>query len=123
MLSDDVLLEIFDFYVNEDMGENLKSIKKRRIEEWITLAHVCRRWRSVVFQSPHRLDLRLLCTPRTPARETLDIWPPLPLIIHTDNIAYDEQSVDNIIAALEHNDRVWRINLWGISWGLSRSQL
>jgi hypothetical protein len=42
---------------------------------------VCRRWRSVVFQSPRRLNLRLLCTPKTPARDTLDIWPPLPLII------------------------------------------
>ena len=73
MLPDDVLLEIFDFYVDEDIGT---------IQEWITLAHVCRRWRSVVFQSPHRLNLRLVCRPTTPVRNTLDIWPPLPLIIY-----------------------------------------
>jgi hypothetical protein len=86
------------------------------------LAHVCRRWRSVVFQSPHRLNLRLLCTLQTPARDILDIWPPLPLIIHdrTSDDAYyifDDipSRVDNIIAALEHNDRVCQIELEDLS--------
>jgi hypothetical protein len=104
MLPDDVLLQIFDFFVDED---------SEGIEQWITLAHVCRRWRSVVFQSPHRLNLRLLCTPKTPARDILDIWPPLPLIIRdVDDIFADEpSSADNIIAALEHNDRVHQIQL------------
>src|SRR6266852_26155 len=99
-LPDDVLLGIFDFYL-EDMD----------VEEWITLAHVCRRWRSVVFQSPRRLNLRLHCTPGTPTRDTLDIWPPLPLSIH-DAIFEDELAqpgLDNIVAALEHNDRVCQI--------------
>jgi hypothetical protein len=63
MLPDDVLLEIFDSYVDEDV---YGDFEEQRIEEWVTLAHVCRRWRSVVFQSPHRLNLRLLCTPQTP---------------------------------------------------------
>jgi hypothetical protein len=58
MLPDDVLLEIFAFYADEDMNEDFE-----RVEEWKTLAHVCRRWRSVAFQSPRRLNLRLLCTP------------------------------------------------------------
>ena len=98
MLPDDVLLEIFDF-----------SVREQRIQEWITLAHVCRRWRSVVFQSPHRLNLRLVCTAKTPARDTLDIWPPFPLIIHDWDRKPGE--VDNIIAALEHNDRVSQIYL------------
>jgi hypothetical protein len=104
MLSDDVLLDIFDFLLRE----------KRGIEEWITLAHVCRRWRSVVFQSPLRLDLQLVCTPKTRARDTLDIWPPLPLIIHDyDTFDFNDKppSVDNIIAALEHNYRVRQIEL------------
>jgi F-box-like len=109
MLPDDVLLKIFDFYVIKGfrLGE------KQSIEEWITLAHVCRCWRSVVFQSPRRLDLRLLCTHKTPTRDTLDIWPSLPLIIRdNDDIIGDEPSrVDNIIAALEHNDRVCQIEL------------
>ena len=106
MLPDDVLLEIFDFYVDESMD--------LYVVEWIKLAHVCRRWRSVVFQSPRRLNLRLLCTSETPARDTLDIWPPLPLIIR-DNLGPKTQDVDNIIVALEHNDRVHQIELHWLS--------
>jgi F-box-like len=110
MLPDDVLLEIFDFYVDEDS----ETSEKRIIEEWITLAHVCRRWRSVVFQSPLRLNLRLYCTPETPARKYLDNWPPLPLIVYEDPHIFEDKP-DNIIAALEHNDRVCRIKLINLS--------
>jgi hypothetical protein len=108
MLSDDVLLEIFDFYVIEGFR---RLSDKQRIEEWITLAHVCRRWRTVLFQSPRRLNLQLLCTPETPARDTLDIWPPLPLIIY--HVTFDDEPsrMDNIIAALGHNDSVCQIIL------------
>jgi hypothetical protein len=102
MLPDDVLLRIFDFYV--DMGEYFKP---QRTQEWITLVHVCRRWRSVVFQSPRRLNLRLVCSAKTPARENLDIWPPFPLIIFRGDDEPGE--LDNIIAALERNDRLCQI--------------
>ena len=101
MLPDDVLLIIFDFYVHEDL--------RPLIQWWTRLAHVCRRWRSVVFQSPHRLNLRLICTPVTPVREILDIWPPLPLIIQDLCRCHTPDDVDNILAALEHNDRVCQI--------------
>ena len=78
-------------------------------------AHVCRRWRSVIFQSPHRLNLRLVCTPRTRARDSLRIWPPFPLVIQDSprihQAYYGSIGVDNIIAALEHNDRVCQIEL------------
>ena len=109
MLPDDVLLEISDFYVDEDMNEDFEPSEK----QWITLAHVCRCWRSVVFQSPCRLNLRLVCTAKTPARDALDIWPPLPLIIRDSYsiLRNDTSSVDNIIAALEHNHRVCQIEL------------
>jgi hypothetical protein len=109
MLPDDVLLEIFDFYVDEDVDEDFGPFEESGIEEWITLTHVCRRWRSVVFHSPRRLNLRLLCTRGTRARDTLDIWPPLPLIIRD----VDDESLedDNIVAALERNDRVCQIEL------------
>ena len=99
MLPDDVLLEIFDFFT--------KSVKGF-IEEWQILVHVCRRWRSVVFGSPRRLKLRLLCSGRTPARDTLDVWPPLPLFIECDEFA---GSVDDIVAVLERSDRVYHIYL------------
>ena len=99
MLPDDVLLEIFDFFAG---GVGMK----RQIEKWQTLVHVCRRWRSLVFGSPRRLDLRLVCSDKTPARDTLDVWPALPLYIWC---LYMAESVDNIIAVLEHSDRV---SLW-----------
>ena len=107
MLPDDVLLRMFDFYVEQDMDQ---IFEKTRIEEWITLAHVCRRWRSVVFQSPRRLNLRLLCTSKTYVWDSLDIWPPLPLAIHAvDN---ERPGMYNIVTVLEkHNDRVCQIKL------------
>ena len=98
MLPDDVLLEIFDFFVREAY----------HIEGWKPLVHVCRRWRSVVFGSPLRLNLRLFCSNNTPARDTLDVWPAFPLSIKCWEKA---ESVDNIIAVLEHSDRVCHINL------------
>jgi F-box-like len=99
MLPDDVLLEIFDFLVEEGR----RRLSKVDVEEWQTLVHVCRRWRSVVFGSPRRLNLRLVCSAKTPARDTLDVWPALPLSIDCEEMA---ESVDNIIAVLERSDRV-----------------
>jgi len=103
-LSDDVLLDIFDFYTDEDRPT------KKGIERWQTLVHVCRRWRSVVFGSPRRLNLRLVCTDKTPARDTLDVWPALPLFIRCYG-NYTTKSVDNIITVLERSDRVCQIDL------------
>ena len=104
MLPDDVLLEIFDFFVEEE-GQGLEV----DFEEWQTLVHVCRRWRSIVFGSPRRLDLRLVCSEKTPARDTLDVWPAFPLSIKCWEKA---ESVDNIIAVLEHSDRVCDIDVF-----------
>jgi hypothetical protein len=98
LLPDDVLIDIFDCL-----------LRKEGTQEWMTLAQVCRLWRSVVFQSPLRLNLRLVCTPKTRARDTLDIWPHLPLIIRL--FGDETTDVDNIVAALEHNDRVCQIDL------------
>ena len=61
MLSNDVLLEIYD----EDIDGVFEPFIDPRMEGWITLAHVCRRWRSVVFQSPRRLNLRPFVHPNT----------------------------------------------------------
>ena len=62
ILPEDVLLVIFDCYVAEaDEDENF--------EGWQALVHVCQKWRNVVFQSPLRLHLRILCSTETPVRE------------------------------------------------------
>jgi hypothetical protein len=107
MLPDDVLLVIFDLCADEDPYE------KKEIEVWQPLVHVCRRWRSVAFGSPNRLNLRLVCTAKTPAMDTLDVWPPLPLLIR-DRTSIEE-GLENIIAVLERSDRVHVIDLEDVS--------
>jgi hypothetical protein len=93
MLPDVALLEIFDSYMDG-----------ARIDAWHTLVHVCRNWRDVAFCSPRRLHLQLCCKARTPVRELLDIWPPLPIVVK--DYGYEPWDEGNVIAALEHNDRV-----------------
>ena len=80
---------------------------------WKRLTDVCRRWRHIIFASPRFLDLRLRCTYRTPTRTSLDIWPPFPISISCNRSKLDDESQDNIIAALEHHDRVIQINIDG----------
>ena len=113
ILPDEILLAIFDFYVEVDVGV-LET--KREIEGWQSLVHVCRRWRSIVFESPCRLNLRLFGTRDTPARDTLDVWPALPLIIA--DYSHVPEGLDNIIAILEHRDRVCQIELTVIASSL-----
>ena len=108
MLSDDVLLAVFDFCA----GENpLIFVLRWEIEVWQSLVHVCRRWRSIVFGSPRRLNLRLFCTSGT-LTDALDVWPPLPLVISDRGCL--TRRLDNTIALLEHNDRVCQINFMSI---------
>jgi hypothetical protein len=109
VLSDNVLLEIFDFY-----KESCESVPDPAAWRWQTLAHVCRRWRHIILASPLRLELRVACNIRTPTRKSLDIWPPFPICITCvplDRI--DAQGEENIIAALEQRDRVSEIVLLG----------
>ena len=108
MLPDEVLLEIFYFWM--DGNERMK----KHIEAWQTLVHVCRRWRSVVFASPRRLDLQLACTERTRTRDMLDIWPALPLAIQC-YADFPVENVDNIVAVLERSNRVRHIFLKDVS--------
>ncbi|KAH9971586.1 hypothetical protein BGW80DRAFT_445838 [Lactifluus volemus] len=105
-LPDEVLLDIFEFCLQSGAIA------------WSRLVRVCQRWRYTVFASPLRLDLRLLCTNRTPVRKMLDIWPPLPIEIEFNFV--DHQDEDNIIAALEHPNRVHGIRLNRITIPLER---
>ena len=111
ILPDDVLLGIFDFYV--DNGPSYQN--KIKTEKWQLLIHVCRRWRTLVLASPHRLNLQLYCTPDTPTWDTLDVWPALPLIVS----GVIGLNIDNIIAALKGSNRVCQVDLWRIAgWQL-----
>jgi hypothetical protein len=99
------LLEIFGFYLSPYKTS------------WHTLVHVCRKWRNVVFKSPGRLNVQIICSFRRPVRAALDIWPPLPIKISDSEINKKGSDVDNIIAALEHKDRVSEIDLCNLSCG------
>jgi hypothetical protein len=81
------------------------------------LTHVCRRWRYVVLGSPRCLHLRVLCTPTTPTRMSLDIWPPFPISIYSapSDIGVDERDVENLTAAVEHCDRTSEIYIYQIN--------
>ena len=110
ILPDDALLEIFTFHLLEETDT----------EAWHALVHVCGRWRRIVYASPRRLGLCLLCTPRRRVKEMLDIWPALPLVIRGSGYAASQGkgADDGIIAALKHNDRVHQILLDGFSSSL-----
>lgn len=115
MLPEDILLEIFYFYVNE----------YSRIEAWYMLAHVCQRWRYIVLAFPRRLNLRLLCKDTTRAvTEMLDTWPALPVIIQAHFVATKQRvdGADNVIAAMKRNDRVCEIALQGVPSSLLESE-
>src|SRR6266478_8571322 len=95
------------------MNINSSRGDKRAMEAWQSLVHVCRRWRSIVFGSPRRLNLRLVCTLKRPARDTLDVWPALPLLIR--GIITLSSGVDNIIVALGQINRVCQVLLSGLA--------
>ena len=100
MLPDVALLEIFHLYVGAS------------IRPWYTLVHVCRKWRNVVFWSPKRLNLRLYCTERTPVRKTIDVWPPLPILVRCfGHSTQGKVREDNLAALAEHNDRIQELDL------------
>ncbi|KAH9051331.1 hypothetical protein EDB83DRAFT_2316822 [Lactarius deliciosus] len=111
ILPDDVLLEIFDTY-----RKNPDPIIWYPVWEWHILAHVCRRWRHVIFGSPWRLDLELLCTNGTPVRKTLDCWPPFPIVVDymrssDPNQTFTPEDEDSFFAVLEHPDRIRYIGI------------
>jgi hypothetical protein len=100
ILPHDVLLIIFAFYVGVTRVKN----------GWPTLAHVCQKWRDTVFGSPGHLNLQLVHTGKTAVRGALDVWPNfLPIAI--EGGFYSKLDKDNIMATLEHNDRLCEIRL------------
>ena len=99
MMPDDVLIDIFH---SDRIGESRWR--------WERLAHVCRRWRRIVFSSPHSLHLRLVCNERTRIKEYLDTWPPFPIAIQYI-LHYHSGVGDGLIAAINHPDRVCDIQL------------
>ena len=112
-LPDDVLLEIFDFYL--DVDQWLRFINPKGHDDlWHPLVHVCRRWRCIVSASPRRLNLRLLFTEARPVKR--NIWPELPISISAEipkSGRPRSQGVNNIVAVLkQHHNRICQIIIW-----------
>ena len=105
ILSDDVLLCIF-YFVQFEVN------RLWHLTWWHRLVHVCRRWRSVVFESPNTLDLRIICTPWTPA-QLLGIWPPIPIFITNTLVNTTDRPLFHyhFDAAIVHRNRVCEIDL------------
>lgn len=106
-LPSNVLLEIFDYYRKDHNFDYMP------VWRWHKLVHVCQSWRQIIFGSPRRLDLQLLCTRRTPVRESLDIWPPFPIAIqYYYNRTFTPSDADNFFAALAHHGRIRQLDLY-----------
>jgi len=84
------------------------------MEAWQKLVHVCQKWRNVVFGSPRRLNICLVCTARKPVRRMLAVWPPLPIVVKQYGRPTSRWGVKNIVAALKHKDRIHEIDLWRV---------
>ncbi|KAH8978444.1 hypothetical protein EDB92DRAFT_584403 [Lactarius akahatsu] len=92
-LPSEVLIEIFDCHRLLAKTSGPSWIPW----EWHRLAHVCSRWRSIIFE------------------KTLDFWPALPIAIRYPRSSrfrhVTSQDEDNIIAALKHPDRICELNV------------
>jgi len=106
VLPDDALLEIFDFYRLYAMRRS-----SQRRWKWLRLAHVCRRWRHVIFTSPRRLDLQILCKSSKPIEPVLCVWPTLPVVVQFKGRPKSKSLPKNVVVALRQTDRVCKIDL------------
>ena len=108
-LPDECLMEIFDLY----RGVAISIVIVKSAWGWTALAHVCRRWRAIILTSPQRLHLQVTCGPRTPVRTSLDTWSPFPIVISSSPPhTVKEKGKENILAALEHRDRISDLHLF-----------
>ena len=114
-LPDEVLLEVFDSY--RQGGQS--SYQWRKKHAWFNLAHVCRRWRAVVFASSSRLDLNITVGPENKGRMKTMLSGRLPILIdyYSGDLrepisAITGSALRRMRAVLRHHDRVR-----GISFG------
>ena len=104
VLPDNVRLEIFELYLGKEDADLYEHF--HNYDRWQTLAHVCCRWRCIVFVSPRRLDLKLSRTRRRSVNsKMLDVWPALPIVIVAQNME-SKEDVTNVTAAFGHRNRV-----------------
>ena len=125
VLSDNVLLEIFDFCQKDhDPSSRKLAGRQEAVWDWQILVHVCQMWRRVVFASPLRLNLRILCKHGTRVRKNLDIWPAFPIHIeYFYSRTIEGIDEDSVIAALEHPDHVRAVSHYQVTSLLLRKMI
>ena len=115
VLSDDVLLYIFLFLRPNYHRHDDHAVSPARMPSltwaWHRLSQVCRRWRYLMLASPLHLGLGLVTSERR--RGTiLGLWPPLPISIRYDSPwTLSLEDVQDVIAILEHSNRIFEIKL------------
>ncbi|KAH9011316.1 hypothetical protein EDB84DRAFT_1648837 [Lactarius hengduanensis] len=106
-LSDNVLLNIFRYYLNVSP------------QHWPRLAHICRRQRRIVFAVQETLRLRIFCTRGMPVLKNLRCWPAMPIVVQYGGSLElgppAPKDEDNIVVALKQSGRVSSINLTATS--------
>ena len=121
ILDDNSLLHLFYLYRSLLLGEDdggdrfKKGIRPWVFESWwYKLAHVCQRWRNLIFWSASYLDISFVCTNRTSVADMLAHSPPLPLVIDycEEYGGITTEDEDGAILALTQRDRVRCVRLF-----------
>jgi len=114
-LPNELLLHIFSFH-RLLSGQSYPDCPPSVAWRWHTLAHVCQRWRDLVFWSLHHLEARLTI-PRKSPKMPLYSWPALPLSIwysafdHQYSMRVPKDQRADVVAAFEYSDRIREICL------------
>ncbi|KAI0271309.1 hypothetical protein BC834DRAFT_1030805 [Gloeopeniophorella convolvens] len=122
-LSDNVLLDIFDFYrlgYHRDRTVIHQKNWQRGNSGWRMLTHVCRRWRNVAFASPRRLDMKIFLTNGSRVEEILTTSPSLPILIDYAHLRTFTTDEDDMMYALQHRDRINSVSIHGSDSSLDR---
>ena len=104
-IDDDSILQIFSHYHVQD-GDNWHLR-----QTWMRLAHVCQKWRYLVYHSTSYLDICLLLTNNSPSMGTLNHLPPLPLVIDYSDTSGSRTLARNTHLGLQQHGRVRRVAL------------
>jgi len=103
-------LEVFDSY--RKIFKHAPEYERHwnRMHGWLTLAHVCQKWRRIVLASPSRLDLCISVIGKNPGNMKAMLSPRLPrLPIFVDYHwpgGSTPKDVNRLLIALRHRDRL-----------------
>lgn len=112
ILPADALVEIFDFYRSDALADSQLGDSPW---PWDRLAHVCKKWRSVLLASSGYLGLRVFFKNGLPVREILSLYPILPIVMQFVDAPglrpLTPADQDNILPLLELPTRLREVHL------------